>query len=216
MCWRFFGEPPRQVPGQHRVERARKLIGADLVELRFAEEERREPAGVGGQASSDRSGHSSLSACGQKHHPVPALLERVRPRQPRNTNGKNAACQRERGVVVLRGGERLLGEDDAPSRRRRRARKDADARSKVNSSTVSIALPAILFDVLECERAAGGCAPKRRARRFRRSLESLASQRNMRFQRCGPSVGHEEFAALAASDCDAVGICRREQRADEP
>ena len=50
MCWRFFGEPPRQVPGQHRVERARKLIGADLVELRFAEEERREPAGVGGQS----------------------------------------------------------------------------------------------------------------------------------------------------------------------
>ena len=47
---RFVVEAPRQVPGQHRVERVCEIVGADLVELRLADEERREPAGIGGEA----------------------------------------------------------------------------------------------------------------------------------------------------------------------
>src|SRR6202044_142099 len=44
---RFVSEAPRQVPGQRRVEGAREIIGADVVELRLANEEGREPARIG-------------------------------------------------------------------------------------------------------------------------------------------------------------------------
>ncbi len=109
---RFVVEAPRQVPGQRGVERAREIVGADLVELRFAEEERREPAGIGGQGFVRQVRPRLAFGAAQEHHPVAPLLERFGPRQARDPKRKNAARQRERCRLVLRDGERLLGEDE--------------------------------------------------------------------------------------------------------
>ena len=109
---RFVSEAPRQVPGQRRVEGAGKVIGADLVELRLADEERRKPARIGGKRLVRQVRPRLALGAAQEHHPVPPLLERFRPRQAREAKRKDAARQRERGRLVLRDGERLLGKDE--------------------------------------------------------------------------------------------------------
>ena len=202
---RLVVEAPRQVPGQRRVEGARKVIGADLVELRLADEERREPAGIGGQGLVRQVRPRLALGAAQEHHPVATLLERFRPRQARDAKRKNAARQRQRSRLVLRDGERLLGEDEraepATATRPQRCGGAVEAQF-VRGLDRRASDP---FDVVERERRSrentrrGGAAGD-----FADGEIRLARQRIMRFQRRRPAVGHEEFAAPAARSprCD--------------
>jgi hypothetical protein len=47
--WGLVNEAPRQIPGQRGVEGVREIIGANLVEFRLADKERREPARISRQ-----------------------------------------------------------------------------------------------------------------------------------------------------------------------
>ena len=103
----------------------------------------------------------------------------------------------------------------APSRRRRRARNDAEARSKLSSSTVSIEAPAIR----SMSSSVSAAARRMRAEAARPAISPMArngspGQRVMRLQRRRPAVGHQELAAPAARDSDAVGIGGGEEGAD--
>ena len=169
--------------------------------------------GSAASASSDRSGHASPSArrrnITRSRRCLSAFVHgrRARPseRTPRASMSAAASSCGTGSVCSAR--------MSAPSRRRRRARNDAEARSKLSSSAVSIEPPAIRLDVVERERRGredtrrGGAAGD-----FADGEIRLARQRIMRFQRRRPAVGHEEFAAPAARHGDAVREGRGEKR----
>ena len=109
---RFVVKAPPEVPGQHRVEGAREVVGADLVELRFADKERREPRRIGAERLVRQVRPGLALGLGQEHHPVPPLLERFGPRQAREPKRQEFAREHQRSRLVLRNGKRLLGEDE--------------------------------------------------------------------------------------------------------
>ena len=105
----------------------------------------------------------------------------------------------------------------APSRRRRLALNDADARSKASSSAVSIEPRGDGLDILEGQRRGEQNARRRRAARDLPDRQKRFARKSVvRLERSRPPVRHQELAAPSAGDRDPVGIGGGEERADLP
>ena len=212
MSRRFISKTPRQVPGQRRVEGAGKVIGADLVELRLADEERRKPAGIGGQRLVRQVRPRLPLGAPQEQRAVAALLERFRPWQARDAKGKSAARQRQRGRLILRDGERLLVKDEcaepATATRPQGPRGAIEAQFVLGIDRRA----SDPFNVVERERCSRENTRRSRAAGdFSYGEVWLSRQRVMRFQRRRPAVGHKEFAAFATTHGNAIreGRCEK-------
>ena len=214
---RFGVEPLAQSPRQQRVERGRKLVGADLRQRRLAGKERRQPFGrrarqrvvgkIGPFVAFRRRRNCTRSrncSCALLHGSLPMPI---------------AAIPSASSLRALRLSARPLW-FARPARARRAggcaARAgEAEAASKLTSSRSSILSGKARLDLGERDRRRQNDAARRRgAGQFGHRQKRLARQRRSGIDIAAAAVGEQERAVAAAAALgDAVGIGEREQRA---
>ena len=179
------------------MQRLAEFVAGKLVELRLAEQERREPVGRGGERRS-RQGRARLAfGAAEEVDPPAPLFERLGPRQAREAEVEDSARQRERARLVGRRAEAAFD-------KRQRAEFSAAARAQRGGGAVEDGLLARLDlsrrrpprSRLNRQRRGGDDARRRGAADDLADRQKrFAGERIVRLERRGAAIGHQEFAA---------------------
>ena len=78
---RLVVEAALEIPRKTRPERIKEVVVGDLVQAGLADEERRQPAGIGGKRLVGKVGPRLAFGPAQEHDPVAPLLQMCAPRQ---------------------------------------------------------------------------------------------------------------------------------------
>ena len=173
--------------------------------------------GSAASASSERSGHGSPSARRRNMIRSRHCFRCCAPRQASEPKRQHAARQRQRGRLVRRNRQRLLGEHE-------RAEPAATPRPQGRGGAIEGQFVHGLdrragdsFDLAKRKRRGEEDARRSRAAGdLADGEERLAGERVMRLDRRRPPVRHQEFAALAIARRRRASLDARCDRSDRP